>query len=278
MELKLQSEKLTQNLFALENQNLTYSQKIDSSIILCRTLLGYFQKIIPNSSFTKIAYEIEFFKETKQVPLHNLIYYSEIRSLEIHYPRLNKRKQEFYIRQRMDKVNRFYLHNIDFIQYVESGKTYLDEHYFTRKYFDENIITHTKFYVLNAEYNTSHDILLAKFSAYQKLIGYLYHKLNVLEDSNNLPNLNFKNKKKLQWTSSKVALTELVYALNSSGAINNGTADIKEIATAFQKVFNFELGDYYRTYLEIRSRKKSKTKFLEELSYTFSKKLESEDE
>jgi len=63
-----------------------------------------------------------------------------------------------------------------------------------------------------------------------------------------------------------------------SGAINNGTADIKEIATAFQKIFNIELGDYYRTYLEIRSRKKSKAKFLEELSYSFSNKIESDDE
>tara|TARA_R110000868_G_scaffold37400_1_gene132356 strand:+ start:1490 stop:2326 length:837 start_codon:yes stop_codon:yes gene_type:complete len=278
MELKLHSEKLTKNLFALDNENLTFTQKTDTSIILCRSLLSYFQKIIHNSSFIKVSYEIEFFKETKQVPLHHLIYFSEIRSLEMHYPRLNRRKQENYLRQRMNKINRFYLHNIDFIQYVESGKTHLDEQYFTRKYFDENIITHTKFYFLNPEFNTSHDLLLAKFSAYQKLINYLYAKLNELEDSDNLVNAKMTSKKKLHWTSTKVALTELVYALNYSGAINNGTADIKEIATVFQKVFNFELGDYYRTYLEIRSRKKSKAKFLEELSYSFSNRLESDDE
>jgi hypothetical protein len=277
MELKLHSENLIQKLFALENDHLTNSQKIDSSIILCRSLISYFHKIISNSSFTQISYEIEFFKETKQVPLHNLIYYSEIRSLEMHYPRLNKRKQEIYIRKRMDKVNRFYLHNIDFIQYIETGKTHLDEQYFTRKFFDENIITHTKFYFLNPEYNTSHDILLAKFSAYQKLTNYLYHKLREIEGSNNFTKINLNSKKKLHWTSTKVALTELVYALNYSGAINNGTADIKEIAAAFQKTFNFELGDYYRTYLEIRSRKKSKAKFLEELSYSFSNRLKSDD-
>ena len=278
MELKLHSEKLTKNLFALENDNLTIWQKTDASIIRCRSLLSYFQKIIQNSSFIQVSYEIEFFKETKQVPLHNLIYYSEIRSLEMHYPPLNRRKQENYLRQRMDKINRFYLHNIDFIQYIEGGKTHLDEQYFTRKYFNENIITHTKFYYLNPEYNTSHDLLLAKFSAYQKLITYLYAKLNKLEDYENIGQFKMTSKKKLHWTSTKVALTELVYALNYSGAINNGTADIKEIATAFQKIFNIELGDYYRTYLEIRSRKKSKAKFLEELSYSFSNKIESDDE
>ena len=96
MELKLHSEKLTKNLFALENDNLTIWQKRDASIIRCRSLLSYFQKIIQNSSFIQVSYEIEFFKETKRVPLHNLIYYSEIRSLEMHYPPLNRRKQENY--------------------------------------------------------------------------------------------------------------------------------------------------------------------------------------
>jgi hypothetical protein len=277
MEFKLHSEKLTQKLFALENEDLTILEKIDSSIILCTSLLLYFQKIISISSFTKICYEIEFFKETNQVPLHNIIYYSEIRSFELHYPRLDKGKQELYIRQKMEKVNRFHLYNIDFIRYIESGKTYLDEQYFTRKYFNENIITHSKFYALNPEYNTSHELLLAKFSALQKLTNYLRSKLNSLLATHNFADLNVETTKKLQWTSTKVALTELVYALHFSGAINNGQADIKEIATTLQKALNFELGDYYRTYLEIQTRK-NKAKFLEELSYLFSKRLESGNE
>jgi hypothetical protein len=274
MEFKLQSEKLSQSLLDLQNDKLSNSQRIDSSILLSRRLLIIFQKKIANSSFTRISYEIEFFKEIIQVPLHNLIYYSEVRSFEMHYPRLNKRKQKIYIRQRMDKVNRFYVHNIDFIQYMESGKTYLDEQYFTRKYFNENIITHSKFYALNPEYNTSHELLLAKFSAYQKLTNYLLSKLGELLVTNNTSDLNIETTKKLQWTSTKVALTELVYALHFSGAINNGQADIKEIAATLQKALNFELGDYYRTYLEIQTRK-NKAKFLEELSYLFSKRLES---
>jgi hypothetical protein len=177
----------------------------------------------------------------------------------------------------MEKVNRFHLYNIDFIRYIESGKTYLDEQYFTRKYFNENIITHSKFYALNPEYNTSHELLLAKFSALQKLTNYLRSKLNSLLATHNFADLNVETTKKLQWTSTKVALTELVYALHFSGAINNGQADIKEIATTLQKALNFELGDYYRTYLEIQTRK-NKAKFLEELSYLFSKRLESGNE
>ena len=70
----------------------------------------------------------------------------------------------------------------------------------------------------------------------------------------------------LQWTSSKTALTELIYALHHSRSINNGNADIKEIAIMFQKVLHFDIGDYYKTFSEIKSRKISRTKFLDDLS------------
>lgn len=279
MDLNLQSIELVNRLRKLELEQSSTSQKTNTAIILCRKQLSCFQKIILNTSFSKISYEIDFFKITKQVPLHNLIYYSEVRSIELHYPRLNKKKQMIFIRQKMEKVNRFYQNNIDFIQYIEMGKTHLDEQYFTRKYFNENLIIHTKFYFLNSDYNTSHDLLLAKLKANQKLSKYLHLKLITLESSK--LNINFSNttlQKKLYWTSSKVALTELIYALKYSGAINSGSADIKEIAIALQNIFNLDIGDFYRIFLEIRARKKSKAKFLDELSTTFINKLESEDE
>ena len=73
-------------------------------------------------------------------------------------------------------------------------------------------------------------------------------------------------------------MTELVYALYHAGVVNNGKADIKEIAQALQRTFNFDLGDYYRTYTEIRARKKSRVKFLDELSTRLISRLDQEDE
>ncbi|PCJ98462.1 MAG: hypothetical protein COA50_02870 [Flavobacteriaceae bacterium] len=274
MDLNLLSHQLSEQLNSL-NQNLEKGTKeTNTSIVLCRKLLTVFHNNIASNKFSSTKNEIEFFKTIKQVPLHNLIYYSEVRSFELHYPRANREKQESYIRQRMDKTNRFFIYNIDFVEYVEMGNTYFDEQYYTRKYFNEQIITHTKFYYLHPNFNTSHDMLLAKLKAYQRLITYFYGKLNLLENSNFHAN---QANGKLQWTSSKVALTELVYALYHSGAINKGNVDIKEIATALQHTFNFELGDYYRTYTEIRSRKKSKAKFMDELSNSLSTKLNSDD-
>jgi hypothetical protein len=109
-------------------------------------------------------------------------------------------------------------------------------------------------------------MLLGKLRAYNLFIVYLQNRLIDKKKSLNLdintPNIDIN----LQWTSSKTALTELIYALHHSRSINNGNSDIKEIAIMFQKVLHFDIGDYYKTFSEIKSRKISRTKFLDELS------------
>lgn len=54
---------------------------------------------------------------------------------------------------------------------------------------------------------------------------------------------------------------ELIYALFGTKAINNGQIEIKEIAETFEIMFNIKLGDYCRTFQEIKRRKLSNTKF-----------------
>ncbi len=51
---------------------------------------------------------------------------------------------------------------------------------------------------------------------------------------------------RLEWTFSKVALTELIYALKAAGVFNHGNADLKTIARHFEKVFGVDLGNYYK--------------------------------
>lgn len=81
-------------------------------------------------------------------------------------------------------------------------------------------------------------------------------------------------KSKLYWTESKTALIELVYALHAQGAVDNGKADIKDIAAVFEHLFGVELGDYYRTFLEIRVRKTGRTKFIDSLRNSLIKRME----
>ena len=152
----------------------------------------------------------------------------------------------------------------------------MDTWYFTRQNNDELKVIPTQDYTFDTDFTTSHDILLGKLRAYKRFISYLERRFENQEQKLNIENLS--EQYNLKWTSSKTALTELIYALYYSRAINNGNTDKKNIALAFQKLFNFELGDFYKIHSEIKSRKKSRTRFLDELSLGFIHEMEKTDQ
>lgn len=87
-----------------------------------------------------------------------------------------------------------------------------------------------------------------------------------------------QNEYNLHWTSSKSALTELIYSLYHSNVINNGNLDIKELANALEDIFQVDLGDFYKIFAELKSRKKSRTKFLDELSIILQHQMDKSEE
>jgi hypothetical protein len=114
--------------------------------------------------------------------------------------------------------------------------------------------------------------------AYDMLIVYLQQEIEKLENYKDNQNTNLmKQSSRLFWTGNKTELIELIYALQSSGAINSGTADIKEMASLFEQIFNIDLGNYYHTFIEIRARKGSKTKFIDKLEEALLRRFEESD-
>ena len=75
-----------------------------------------------------------------------------------------------------------------------------------------------------------------------------------------------------------MSLNELLCALQTKGAFNNGAVELKEIASYFEKVFSLDLRQYRRTFLEIRDRKSDRTKFLNTLAVGLTKRMEETDE
>lgn len=275
MKLELLSKELQDELESIRQTTLNRIKQSDLSIILCRNLLYKFKKYVVKNEFSDINSEIAFFKQIKQVPLSNLIYFSEVRSFETQFPRGNKGAQKMTINKELNKLNRFFVYNMDFVQYAEQGKVYLDHHYFTRDYFNKFNITYPKYYFRDPDFSSSHDLLLAKVKANKNLIGYLETRLKNINHINGAP---IKNPvKTFQWTASKAALVELIYALDEYKAINGGKADLKETASLFQYIFNFDLGDFYKIYSEIKSRKKSRTKFLDDLTRELISRMDKDD-
>lgn len=81
---------------------------------------------------------------------------------------------------------------------------------------------------------------------------------------------------KIQWTASKRDLIELVYAFKFSGVIDYGNTNIKEMIQVFGHLFDIDLGNYYKTYSEIKQRSTNQAKFLNRLTDNLIVEIEKE--
>lgn len=271
MDLPSQVENFKHQLSAVENSNTSTLKKSQEAIMLCRDLLSGLKQDIKQNPFTSIDNEIGFFKETKQIPLSNLIYHLEIYAFESLFLKATEKMQQKLLEKAQNKAHRFFIEHLDFINYIEQGQTHLDAHYFTRNHSSHLSMMQAQDYFFDMDFNTSHDLLLGKTNAFKRFSSYLANH-NTCNGNSIGP-----KETQLKWTSSKVALTELIYALYHSRVINYGNSDIKDIAMVFQNSFNFELGDFYKTYSDIRGRKNDRTKFLDELSMALTSEMELRD-
>lgn len=250
---------------------------------LIKSIYERLKEFISNVEFNTEAEEIEYFKKIKPKFQSDLIFYSLIYSISSKIPigSLDKKK-DYYVKQ-LDKMSTYFEENVDFIKYFRSNETDLDHIYFLRRNAKERKCPES----LNAEIDytqcTGYSSKISKTLAYERLERYLYSELKKLDnyqDQNislfeKTTNNDFEN---LTWTDSKIAMIELIYALHSSGVINNGNTDIKSLASQFEKVFNVEIGDIYKGYNEIKERKSlSKTKLLDKMILKMNNKIENED-
>ncbi len=245
--------------------------KYNEIIAICTNSLSKLRSTLASHEFSDKQEEIDFFKKIKPIPLSNLIYYSEIKLLEMNFPRINPKDQRKYILKQSVRLNTFFAEQSEFVQYINLGHDHRDKYYFTREHSLDPVDWDTHFHFRDPMFNTSHDSLYAKVLAFQRLVPYLENRLEKLE--NNVTPI----RSTLKWTSSKISLTELIYALHLSTSINNGQAGIAQIANLFEHVFHIDLGDYYHIYTEIKARKKSRVKFLDELSGSLMGHLDDQD-
>ena len=107
---------------------------------------------------------------------------------------------------------------------------------------------------------------------------YLNKKLIKLEtDAKVEDNLQKCLKYPFRFTGKKVFLIELGYSLVSSGDINNGNVEIKEMMNFLGTVFQVELGDYYAAYIAMKERKKNRTAYLSRLQDSLVKRMDEDD-
>jgi len=257
----------------IESEDFLSMDKIQEGILLSRLNLSKLKSYTIFHPFENQEEEIAFFKSYKCSVLSNLIYYEEVRNLEINSPELSiASKKEFILRQEQ-KIKKFFKKHDTLVQYISLNLTNLDPLFYTLKPINESWSVCNESYHTDPSFYTNHDLVLAKIRAFKKLLGYLKAKYNAL---NNFLKYGtpLHSQPNLQWTGSKTELVELMYGLHSSKVLNNGKADIKKISRFFEKSFNMDLSDVYKIYSEIKTRQKTPTKFLEEMTLNLREEIE----
>ena len=259
-------------------------QKIEETpqkrIVICNQVIGFCQKILEDyrkgirlEIFEEVSSEIRFFKDHKQHPQSYLIFYYNLLRYELEFPNQEEGSRRKYILRKIEEINEFFLSQIDFIQYLELEQDYMDEFYFTRKFNDKNFHS-IRIYDRDPEFSTSHDLLLSELKAQKLFLLFLQSKLM---EMNHPSEKVVEEGPRFQWTSSKVALTELIYALYHSGTINNGKISLKELVEKLENIMEIELGDYHHTFLRLRARTEP-VKFIEKLRNDLFERMQELDE
>lgn len=247
-------------------------QRIEAVIDIILKCLSEVKEYVLNRGFKNIDEEIHFFKHQKPAIVSKLIYYNAIYKIETKKP-YGAKPIKKYLNDELKKLKRYFDNNLEFYKYYRTNNSFIDDKLFVRGKYDIKLSLDTYYFEADRNFSTSHDYKVAKIIANDLIQVYLedqLHNTTYREKSTDLPNLN--------WTGSKTALIELIYALHSRAVLDNGNADIKVIAKTFERAFNVDLGDFYHTFMELKSRKINRTKFLDSLRDALIRKMDEQEE
>ena len=249
----------------------------EQAIKMLITMLEKLKTTFINHQFDNKWEEIDFFRNIKPQFAAKLIYYNDIYNIETYKPFGSKKAIRKYYNAELIKLETYFAENLEFYKYYRTNNNCLDNKYFIRGKHNVRLTLDSFYFQADHRFSTSHDYKVAKILANDKIKVYLETEISKLENKDT-PNANAPFLKTQKWTGSKVALIELIYSLHTEGVFDNGKTELKELATFFEEIFEIELGQFHRTFLEIRARKSERTKFLNTLRENLIIRMDEADE
>ncbi|MEM6515974.1 MAG: RteC domain-containing protein [Bacteroidota bacterium] len=271
--------KFKEEIKVIEQGNLNDFAVVERGIQLSRSCVQQLRLVVRDNKFNSIKEEIYFFKHQKPFVYSRIKFYSKLYHFLLERPAGSSKRQRDFIDSCIEKLQNSSKRNLDFVKYYREGDTTLDHHYFLRGNDNLSLVSDTSHFYTDAEFSTSHDNIMAKVMAYDLLVAH-YNK-ELVELGHAIPKekrINICAELDLKWTSTKTDLVELIYALQASGAIKDGSAGIRDMVAACEQMFNIDLGQYYKTYVEIRARKMNRTSFINMLKLSLEKRMRQDDE
>lgn len=264
----------------IQRQNFNASSAIESAIYMVKFIAPMYEqlrKTIINHRFSDIEEEIYFFKKLKPDILSKYIYFSKVYHIEVKCPDGSNGCIREYLNTELDKLTYFFRNNADFYQYIRSKSTHLDSFYFTRRNIDAGILSDLESFQYDTDplFSTGYDYKAAKIQCNKMLKSYLNNRIINLTDTECIEERKSEYRP-IHFTGKKAALIELGYALASSGDINHGNIEIKELMNYLSSMFNIDLGSYYDAYIAMKERK-DRTSYLNRLIESLTKRMNEDD-
>lgn len=242
-------------------------------------LYDQLRKLTVDHIFSSTEEEIYFFKELKPNILGRYLYFNKVYRFESQCPSGSNDVIKEYLNDELGGLTYFFRRNLELYQYYRSKATTYDTYYFIRGKADIRLCCDSFQCDRDPMFSTGYDHKIAKILANEMLQIYLNKRIINLGQSEAI------NKQAItkipypaNWTSNKIFLIELGYALYVAGDINNGNITVKEIMNLLGAMFNIDLGDYYRGYITLKNRKKDRTLYLKTLIEKLLKRMEEDDE
>lgn len=266
-------EQLDAQLLRIETETDQPIEAARRAFSAAREAVAQLQEYVLTYSFKDRQEEIRFYKNVEPSFHARLIFFVRLYGIERRKPIGSIKVLKAFFEEELSKLYLFFRENEDFYQYYRSGSDFMDETFFVPDGNTSQLIIDEYSCILDNHLCTAQGYKVACMMAFEQLQTYLNDQLAHAEGIAELP----AKKYDCKWTGSKVALTELMYALVYSGMINNGHVQVKELADVLENTFQTKMGNYYRTRQEMYSRKETAS-FLELLIKRFRQGMDEADE
>jgi hypothetical protein len=268
---------MNEALEEIANTSDNILQRAERSYFAVEHKLSALKRLILSYTFENKEEEIKFFKEIKPMFLGELIYYFEVFQLEKWKSPVGREDEIAHYALGAKKVDFYFKRYNELYTYYRQGRNEKDEQYFLRTETAPDKVTSISFSDMDLRFSTNYSFDFSKMRAYEQFSTYLQQCVYRLEHPD-VERLNFEsNKSRNLWTDTKADLVELAYGIYARGSVNHGKADIKTIINALELIFNINLGNFYRTFQNLRIRKKNRTPYLDAAKNDLIKTMDNTD-
>ena len=265
----------------VEQRMATTAADMDGKEVIgaCREMVSYLRgknlelkEYALSHPFAEDAKEILYFKYYKPALTGRLLYYYRVYQIESGCPGYLHAAEPYY-RKAVERAERMMERYLPFYQYYHSGATYRDSYYFLRT--KGELSPESGSFVLDedGEFSTGYDVLAARLISVEMLLVHLSRRIERAAQGTDMEAV---REKEHRWTDTKIAAIQLVYGIYATGSVDEGNAEIGELAALFEKFFHVELGNVYHAFGRLRGQQ-NPTAFLDEMKEKLLKKMRDMD-